>query len=216
MHETIRTHEHLLGAFQRAEEVYDPVMANHSQRVAKLAVSIGRTLGLSESDLTVLSWVGNLHDIGKLGVAQAIVQKRGVLTKDEWIEVRQHPLIGEAIIVAISPTLELIARSVRGHHERFDGLGYPDGLVGEEIPLMARFVSIADSYDALTHILPYRSKIFTPQDALNTIVAGAGEQYDPALVEAFERMHPRILTERKDGSRTLRSAIARITHRKAG
>jgi len=188
MPKTFPMHDRLLLAFHQAEEVYDSALAGHTHRVSDIATRIGKRLGMSSAELKDLSWIATLHDIGKLGVAQEIIQKTGSLTEVEWIEMRQHPLIGEAIILAISPAFEEIGRGVRGHHERWDGLGYPDAIGGDQIPLMSRVVAISDSYDALRTVRTYRSGVSTDEEALRSIVLGADSHYDASLVEVFGRV----------------------------
>jgi HD-GYP domain-containing protein (c-di-GMP phosphodiesterase class II) len=129
-----------------------------------------------------------LHDLGKLAVADEILQKSGALmTEEEWAAVERHPLIGSQMIEPIEPLLGAVP-VVRHHHERPDGTGYPDGLEGEEIPLAARIVAVADAYDVMLRGRPYRPKKDSPAEALQELSDGAGRQFDARVVEAFCRL----------------------------
>jgi HD-GYP domain-containing protein (c-di-GMP phosphodiesterase class II) len=152
----------------------------HAQRVARLAVKIGVGFGLERAELLALAVGALLHDVGKLVVPAAVLEKPGELTEQEWTSVRAHPLAGEQLI---SPhVLPAAVRSiVRWHHERVDGLGYPDGLCAEQIPLAARIVSVADAYEAMIGARPY-SPPRAPADALSQLLTHAGDQFDPACV----------------------------------
>jgi HD-GYP domain-containing protein (c-di-GMP phosphodiesterase class II) len=156
----------------------------HSVRVTELAL---RLAGLAAPELALdlrLEWGFRLHDIGMLGVSDAILRKRGRLTVDELAQVREHPLLGERIVAPVS-YLNGIARQVIGaHHERWDGSGYPRRLEGERIPLPARIFMLADVYDSMTSDQPYRDAL--PVDVvIEHIEAGGGTQFDPELVNAF-------------------------------
>src|SRR5579863_1966479 len=134
MHRTIATHLELLPALQRAETVYDRNTAQHSARVAKISAMLGEILGIEGADLGVLTWVGALHDVGKLTVAEDVLHKQGApFTADEWVQLRHHAIAGEDIVLAFGPQMRPMAAAVRSHHERWDGSGYPDGLAGEAI-----------------------------------------------------------------------------------
>jgi putative nucleotidyltransferase with HDIG domain len=171
--------------------VYHRGTAQHSERVGAIARALGAELMLPDAELEMLHWTGLLHDIGKLSVPEEILSKAGPLTPDEWVEVRRHPIVGAEVLRAISPGLEPVASGVRGHHERWDGSGYPDALAGRDIPLAARIVTIGDVYDALTHRRSYRPEAFPSESALEHLVANAGRFYDPEIVDAFRRVRPR-------------------------
>src|SRR5207249_4729351 len=131
-----------------------------------------------------------LHDIGKIGIDDAILRKTGKLTKEEYESMKAHTLRGAAILETI-PDLAHIIPIVRSHHERWDGKGYPDGLSGEGIPLLARIVAVADAFDAMISNRPYRSGL-TLEKAFTGLKDQAGSAYDPACIEAFLRLRPRI------------------------
>jgi len=172
----------LLG-LANALEAKDPYTRGHSERVAHMARRVARVRGLSETSAQVVAQAGLLHDLGKIGIPEAILRKPGPLTEGEWAVMRQHPVVGSQIVAP----LEFFAEGaliVRHHHERIDGSGYPDELVGEAIPLGARIVAVADVYDALTSDRPYR-KSFSPPQAIEHLQAQAGRTLDRELVVAF-------------------------------
>jgi len=147
--------ETILFALAQAVEHRDKYTGQHCQRLAVTSVMLGEALGLPGADLTALYRGGYLHDIGKISVPDAILFKQGVLTAEEWVVMRSHAVRGEEIckpMRSLGPVLPII----RSHHERWDGTGYPDGLAGEEIPLLARILQVADIYDALTTERPYK------------------------------------------------------------
>ena len=143
-----------VGALIASLEVRDGYTEAHSHAVVELAVAIGEGLGLSAEELGDLRIVSVLHDIGKLGIPDAVLHKRGPLSDEEWVQMRRHPEIGADLVASMRPIAHL-APVIRAEHERWDGCGYPDGLVGEEIPLAARIVLIADAYHAMTSDRPY-------------------------------------------------------------
>ena len=161
----------------------DHYTGEHSQRVVKLAVSVAQHLGLSEAQTHEVEQVGLLHDIGKVGIPDAILQKRGPLSDQEWELMRQHPAIG-ARILAGTRTLAYLAPAVHAEHERYDGTGYPDGLRGTAIPLASRITFACDAYHAMTSDRPYRAAL-RPDQAQRELRAGAGGQFDPDVVEAL-------------------------------
>ncbi len=148
--------ETILFALAQAVEARDKYTGGHCQRLADYSVALGQALGLDEPELVALHRGGYLHDIGKVGIPDSILFKQGPLTSEEWVTMRSHTVKGEEIcgpMKSLSPVLPVI----RSHHERWDGTGYPDGLQGEEIPLLARVMQIADVYDALTTARPYKA-----------------------------------------------------------
>jgi HD-GYP domain-containing protein (c-di-GMP phosphodiesterase class II) len=161
----------------------DSALRGHLSGVAELARAVGERLGLREEDLQQLELVAELHDVGKLAVPDSILSKPGPLTRDEWIFVHRHTLVGERILAA-APALAPIAPLVRATHERMDGGGYPDGLVGDEIPLLSRIVAACDAYHAMTEERPYR-RALSPHDALAELRRCAGTQFDPDVVDAL-------------------------------
>jgi diguanylate cyclase (GGDEF)-like protein len=160
-----------------------PSLEGHLDGVARLAVGVGRRLGLDDEALEQLRLAAELHDIGKVAIPDAIVDKPGPLDEDEWAFMRRHTVIGERIVAA-APSLGPVARLVRASHERWDGGGYPDGTDGDEIPLGARIVAVCDAYDAMRADRPYR-QARSAADAVAELRRCAGEQFDPAVVEAF-------------------------------
>jgi putative nucleotidyltransferase with HDIG domain len=175
-----------------AIDAKDPYTRGHSQRVGHWSVEIGRELELGEEEKQALEYGGLLHDIGKIGVSEPILRKASPLTADEMTAMREHPVIGAEILKDVA-FLRAAARAVRSHHERWDGTGYPDGLTGEEIPLVARIVNAADTWDACRSQRPYQQAMGVPE-ALAVMERLRGTQLDPAvhdaLVRAVRRRHP--------------------------
>ncbi|MDI6871621.1 MAG: diguanylate cyclase [Bacillota bacterium] len=155
----------------------------HSERVMRYALLIGQQLGLKPEDLRLLRYAAFLHDIGKIEIGRDILNKRGPLTEEERNIIKHHTLYGVQIIEPIH-SLEKILRIVLHHHERFDGRGYPAGLAGEDIPLLARVLAVADAFDAMRSHRPYREAMSLEQ-ALEEIRRGRGSQFDPVVAEAF-------------------------------
>jgi putative two-component system response regulator len=173
----------VIAALANAVEAKDSTTELHCQRLAGLAHEVGLRVGLEPAALKGLVFGALLHDIGKIGVSDAILTKPGPLTPDEWHAMRQHPLIGERICQPLA-TAAQFAPIIRHHHERWDGAGYPDRLRGEAIPIGARIVGLVDAYDAIVHDRPYRPARDV-QDALEEIRREAGHQFDPELVRLF-------------------------------
>jgi HD-GYP domain-containing protein (c-di-GMP phosphodiesterase class II) len=168
-----------------AVDAKDPYTSGHAGRVSALAVEIGRELALEPDALKALEYGGILHDIGKIGIPDAILEKRGTLAPAEMALVRDHPRIGAAIVAGVE-FLEASLPAIRSHHERWDGSGYPDRLAGQAIPLVARIVNIADTYDACTSRRPYQDPISA--DVVVAILEGLkGTQTDPAVHDALLR-----------------------------
>jgi putative two-component system response regulator len=161
----------------------DSYTGDHLQRLEQYVVSIGQLMGLSENELLALRYGARLHDIGKIGIDEMILRKAGPLTHEEYIQIQQHPLIGEEIIkpLRLAP---LIGPIVRHHHERWDGSGYPDRLIGPDIPLGARIVAIADAFDAMTTQRPYNEPLSFDQ-AIERLREGAGRNWDPEITHLF-------------------------------
>ena len=160
-----------------------PDLGDHTSEVADLAEATARRMGLASEAVDDVRHAAELHDVGKVAVPDAILGKPGPLDDDEWAFIRRHTVIGERIVAA-APALRGVATLVRASHERWDGAGYPDGLVGVEIPLGARIVAVADAFDAMTAARPY-STPRTPDEALAELRRCAGKQFDPAVVAAF-------------------------------
>jgi HAMP domain-containing protein len=172
-----------LEALARAVDAKSPWTAGHSERVTLLAVAIGKALGIDSTELFRLYRGAMLHDMGKLGIPQKILDKRGRLDHGEFSIVKTHTIIGERILEPIGAFAEIMP-VVTQHHERYDGSGYPVGLVGEEIDLKARILAVADVYDAMTNPRPYRESV-APHEVVAMISAQAGTQFDPTVVSAF-------------------------------
>jgi diguanylate cyclase (GGDEF)-like protein len=172
-----------LNAFSGMLEARDHETEGHCERVVTYATTIGRAMGLADDDLAALGIGALLHDVGKVGVSDAILRKPGPLTPEEWVEMRQHPEIGYRLTSAI-PFLQSASPVVRHHHERWDGAGYPDQLRGEDIPLMARIFAVADAYDAMLSDRPYRHGL-APAEALRRLQQDAGTQFDPLVVDTM-------------------------------
>ncbi len=162
-----------------AVDAKDPYTRGHAERVAALSVDIGRELGLAKDQLQALEYAGILHDIGKIGIPDAILAKRGALTEEEMALVRAHSATGAEIVSGVEFLKDALP-AIRHHHERWDGCGYPDGLAGEAIPLVARIVNIADTWDACTSRRPYQDAL--PADLVAAILEGLkGAQTDPRV-----------------------------------
>ncbi len=161
----------------------DAELRGHLTGVARLARAVGARLELSAGELHELGLVAELHDVGKLAIPDAILNKPSPLTEEEWTFIHRHTLVGERILSA-APSLERIGQLVRSSHERVDGLGYPDGLRGDEIPLISRIVSACDAFFAMTEDRPYRSAMAS-EDAISELRRCAGTQFDPVVVETL-------------------------------
>ena len=166
-------------------EAKDKHTSGHSERVAALALMIGRELGIDEIQLDTLRYAGLLHDIGKVGIDDAVLNKSTKLTPEEFEHIKTHPAIGRRILGDLKQ-LDAVAPLVLHHHEQWDGLGYPERLVGEDIPRLARIISVADSFDAMRSDRPYRAGLSCEKIA-NIFAAGAGQQWDARVVAALFR-----------------------------
>lgn len=173
-------------ALVAAAEIHSPPLGDHLRAVSRTAHLIGIDMGLTQDRLDALVAGALLHDVGKIGVSDSILQKPDVLTKEEEQAMRQHPVVGASLMEEIEELKEAVP-AVKYHHERFDGAGYPDGLKGEEIPLEARIVLVADAFESMIRGRPYRFSIST-RDALRELERHAGTQFDPKVVEALVRV----------------------------
>ncbi len=163
----------------------------HSERVAAFASRIAQEMEVSEDEIEMVQLAALLHDVGKIGVPESILNKPGRLTEEEFAHMRRHPLFGLKILSHIrSPRFRGILPAVRSHHERWDGNGYPDGLARDEIPMIGRILAVADFLDALTSDRAYRDGLDFDQVVM-MIEEGAGEHFDPAVAEAAVELHSR-------------------------
>ncbi len=172
-----------LEALVNALEAKNPYLRGHSARVADLAATIAAQLGLSDDEIERVRIAGRLHDLGKIGTREEVLNKQGPLTPEEFDHVRQHVIIGSQILAPLTHLGDII-RHVRSHHERWDGSGYPDGLRSEDIPLGARIIGAAEVYDALSTSRPYQEKM-TPEQAVVRMTDLAGTVLDPKVYEAL-------------------------------
>jgi putative nucleotidyltransferase with HDIG domain len=175
-----------IQSLANAVDKRDPHTAGHSRRVMEIASDIGRELKCTAKDMEALEWGGLLHDIGKIGVRDEILLKQDKLTKDERTRMNAHPVLGAEIIAPVlrlAPELPII----RHHHEWFNGSGYPDRLLGDEIPRLARILHVADAFEAMTAQRPYRMTPLSNEQAMSELRKFAGIQFDPTVVDAFSR-----------------------------
>lgn len=178
------SYETSLIMLANAIEVRDPYTRGHVERVMNYAQTIAEYLGWTAEEINNLRFGSILHDIGKIHISEEILTKAGPLSDQEWVEMKKHPEMGAELIKDIhflKPAIPVILY----HHERWDGSGYPYGFEGEKIPVIARIVAIADSFDAMTTLRPYRDEL-SPGQAFSEVMAGSGIQYDPLIVETFQ------------------------------
>jgi len=172
-----------ISSFVIALESKDPYLKGHSARVSLYSGELATVMGVAPADVVLMSRAGMLHDLGKLVIMDNILRKPRQLTEEEFELIRTHPVVGDKILKPLK-FLACEAKAVRHHHERYDGKGYPDGLKGDDIPLIARVVTVADAFDAMTSDRPYRNKRPVAV-ALEEIGRGAGTQFDPTAADAF-------------------------------
>jgi putative two-component system response regulator len=172
-----------LKSLALALEAKDKYTSGHSQRVADIAVNIARKLKMAPEEIERLRFAALVHDIGKIGIKESVINKEGELTDDEYAYISTHSAIGENILKPVIEDKEIL-RMVRHHHERYDGRGYPDGLAAGNIPLGSRIVAVADMFDAMTSDRPYR-KAVSPEIAIAELKRHASTQFDPQVVDAF-------------------------------
>lgn len=184
--------EAVLLALGQAIETRDSSTGGHCERLAFHSLALGVAMGLSRHELLALYRGGYLHDIGKVAIKDSILFKPSALSDEEWATMRRHPLIGEQICRRLS-TLAPVLPIIRSHHERWDGSGYPDGLRGSRIPLLARVLQLADIYDALTTVRPYK-RAFTPKEALAIMEEETARGWrDPELMQLFVGLHRKVM-----------------------
>ncbi len=183
VHLTVHVFAESLG---NAIDAKDHCTRSHSEEVAILSQAIGQQLGLPPSQADILHIAGHLHDIGKIGIPDAILKKRGALTDPEYRTIKKHPQMGAEIIEPLTSLMgnDAVAKMVLHHHERFDGKGYPHGLAGGDIPLGARIIAVADALSAMLQERPYRPPMSFGA-AANEVARCSGSQFDPRVVEAF-------------------------------
>jgi putative two-component system response regulator len=204
--------ETILLALAQTVEHRDPYTGKHCQRLAVASVMLGEALGLPSQDLTALYRGGYLHDIGKIAIPDVILFKQGELSEEEWEVMRSHPIRGQEIcspMQSLAPVLPII----RSHHERWDGSGYPDGLAGEDIPLLARIMQVADIYDALTTERPYKPAL-SPEESFTVMEEEVRRGWrDPELVPLFAstiQTNPSAdLTSLEASLENMRTAVSR-------
>ncbi len=173
----------------RALEAKDAYTSGHSIRVSRYATATAERLGFVGTRLDHIRLGGELHDIGKIGTREEVLHKPGSLTEEEFRQITEHPALGERMLSPLADESPDLLRIVRSHHERLDGKGFPDGLIGETIPLEARIVAVADSFDAMTTRRPYRESR-SPIEAVGELRRVSGTQLDPAAVQAFVEAFP--------------------------
>lgn len=191
--EVLETRLQIVQCLGKAAEYRDNETGMHILRISHFARTIAKAIGFSDEQADELLHAAPMHDVGKIGIPDAILLKPGKLTAEEWEVMRQHPAIGARIIGEHkSSLLQLAATIALCHHEKWDGSGYPNGLAGEDIPLEARIVSLVDVFDALTSVRPYK-KAWPIEEALEFIRDQSGSHFDPMLVDVFMDCLPEIL-----------------------
>jgi HD-GYP domain-containing protein (c-di-GMP phosphodiesterase class II) len=189
-----------------AIDAKDSYTYGHSERVARIAVELGRTLGLQGDELSDLYLSGLLHDVGKIGIRDSVLRKVDPLTAEEYEHIKQHVTMGYTILVDLKPIRNLLP-GVLFHHERWDGKGYPEGLAGEAIPQLARILAVADAYDAMSTNRPYREAL-PCREVEDRLTKGAGTQWDAKVIDAFVRSRQKIHAIRQRGvGESLRTAL---------
>jgi len=170
-------------ALAAAIDAKDPYTRGHSERVAEIAEKIAKAMRLKDADVEMIRYAGLLHDIGKIGVTDKILQKTGRLSEEEFSMIKHHPTVGAEMVKPVQ-FLDKVLSAIRHHHEQYGGGGYPDGLKGEEIPLWARILCVADAWDAMTVDRVYRRNLGR-EKAIQQLIEGKGVQFDPHVVDVF-------------------------------
>jgi putative nucleotidyltransferase with HDIG domain len=181
-------------------EARDPYVYGHSRRVNTYAVALAEKIGLSPDEVSAVSTAALLHDIGKIGIPDEVLNKKAKLTAENWEAIKAHPRLGTNIVCNI-PQLVRCADSILYHHERWDGTGYPEGLKGDQIPLGSRILSIADSFEAMSSARPYRPAL-SREEVMEELRKGAGTQFDPNLVQIFIGIVEAGLSEKVKAGKT--------------
>jgi diguanylate cyclase (GGDEF)-like protein/putative nucleotidyltransferase with HDIG domain len=187
LHDLIPVYETTIHGWLRVLEMKDAETEGHSERVTAMTLRLARHIGVEEDNLLAVRWGALLHDIGKMGVPDTILQKPGALTPEEWVIMKMHPVYAYEMLLPI-PFLKPTLAIPYCHHERWDGSGYPRGLSGEEIPFVARIFSVIDVWDALCSDRPYRAA-WSQTRAMEYICSQAGQQFDPEIVRAFVELY---------------------------
>jgi putative nucleotidyltransferase with HDIG domain len=180
-----RSHLDSVKVLTEAIDAKDPYTRGHSDRVRRMSLEIAKSMDFTEERLESLEYGALLHDIGKIGIKDEVLQKGGPLNSDEYQYIQEHPLIGVKIIEGIEFFKNKVPM-IRHHHEHFDGTGYPDGLAGEAIPLEARIIAVPDAFDAMTSLRPHR-KAMPLEDVLSELEQCEGKQFDPLILDIFLR-----------------------------
>jgi putative two-component system response regulator len=193
-----QAHYTSLLRLNRAMRYKDDESASHIERLSYYAKAIALHLGLGEAQAQMISSAAPMHDVGKIGIPDAILLKKGPLSSEEWEEMKKHPVLGASLLQGTpSPLLETAGKIALSHHERWDGSGYPQGLKGEDIPLPGRIIMIADQYDALRSPRPYKPA-FTHERTYDIITNGDGrtlpQHFDPRLLDVFRDIHQQLAT----------------------
>jgi len=187
-----------LEALSQLVEAKDPYTAGHSAGATELAIKIAKEMGLADGEIDTLRIAGPIHDVGKVGIAGSVLNKPARLTQAEWVMIQAHPVVSAQTAERVAAFKDAVP-VIRHHHERWDGTGYPDGLEGEDIPLLARILAVADGFEAMTSERPYR-RARTEEEALAELEKGAGTQWDPEVVKVFLRFRkppPKRKSKRK-------------------
>lgn len=183
----------ILNRLSLAAEYRDDETSNHLKRMSRYSVLIGKAAGLDDALLENMGLASQMHDVGKIGIPDGILLKPGKLTADEFNIMKKHPKIGGDLLSGLDSEITRLAESIAlTHHEKFDGTGYPHGLKGEAIPVEGRIVAIADVFDALTSVRPYKAA-WSHEDAIAHIRTASGAHFDPRLVKCFDDVLPEIL-----------------------
>jgi putative nucleotidyltransferase with HDIG domain len=172
-----------VSALAAAVDAKDSYTAGHAQRVTEYSVHIAEEMGLSAADVETVRLSGLMHDLGKIGISESILSKPGRLTDEEFAEMKRHPGVGATILSSVQGLAHVIP-GIHRHHERVDGRGYPDGLKGDDIPLVGRIIGVADTFDAMTSDRVYRHRL-TDQEGIDELKRFSGQQFDAKVVEAF-------------------------------
>jgi putative nucleotidyltransferase with HDIG domain len=188
LYEDLRaTYLRTIKVLAQAIDARDHYTHSHSENVAKYAVAIAQELGLSAKEIENIREACELHDLGKIAIQDNILGKEGTLTDEEWEKIKRHPANGASILEPLT-FLKDVIELIRQHHEHYDGLGYPQGIKGEEIFLGARIIHLADAYESMRSVRSYRKTPFSKQEAILEIKENSGTQFDPRVVGAFLRI----------------------------